>query len=95
MTKLEVIARIKSIPKGLLSGLQIEALDNVIKSLEQGQSLDVYSSGYHAGYDQAKRDMKKEDSYKRAYKDALDKVQGFISIELAKANIGRTKESNK
>lgn len=91
MTRLEIIARIKSIPKGLLSGPQREALDNIIKSLEQGQSLDVYSSGYHAGYDQAKKDMKKEDCYKKAYKDALDKVQGFISIELAKMKTNRTK----
>lgn len=91
MTKLEAIARIKSIPRGLLSGPQLDALDMAIKSLEQVSSIDVYSNGYHAGYDQAKRDMKKEDSYKRAYKDALDKVQGFISIELAKMKTNRTK----
>lgn len=50
---------------------------------------DSYERGYHAGYNQAKKDLNKEQSYRKGYKDALEYVEGLISVQIAKLNIGR------
>ena len=48
---------------------------------------DSYERGYRAGYKQAKKDIDDSEKYKKGYKDALEYVQGLLSVQIARSNI--------
>lgn len=48
---------------------------------------DSYERGYRAGYKQAKKDIDDSQCYKQGYKDALEYVQGLLSVQIARSNI--------
>lgn len=50
---------------------------------------DSYERGYRAGYKQAKKDIDDSEKYKKGYKDALEYVQGLLSVQIARANINQ------
>lgn len=50
---------------------------------------DSYIRGYHAGYNQAKKEISKDKAYNQGYKDALEYVKGLVSVRIARQNMER------
>ncbi len=50
---------------------------------------DSYIRGYHAGYNQAKKEISKDKAYHQGYMDALEYVKGILSVQIARENMER------